>query len=155
MERSATCKSSFAKQIFYRGNYVGLQGWTFIPRGNGHPFVNPQGLTLSTVQKNGEANRGSSPLRANLIPMGQSSPPGAKFGPIGEVGSYGWTFSPTGDAILRGEDPLFVPLKGRVCSRLGMNEGANILRSPRFKKLHSGTDVKILDISAVTVYVVL
>jgi hypothetical protein len=26
MERSATCKSSFAKQIFYRGNYVGLQG---------------------------------------------------------------------------------------------------------------------------------
>jgi hypothetical protein len=67
------------------------QGWTFSPRGNVHPFVHPQGWTLSTVEKNRGANREfhsqgiTSPLGDKVQFWGTTSPWGSKFAPRGEV----------------------------------------------------------------------
>jgi hypothetical protein len=54
------------------------------PNGNIHPFIHPQGWTLSTVQKNGGGEQRISPPVGNFTPRGQNSPMGDNFAPGGQ-----------------------------------------------------------------------
>jgi hypothetical protein len=53
-------------------------GAKFVPRGDVHPSVHPQGWAHSSLWNNKGANRRSEPLGDNFIPKGKSPPLGAK-----------------------------------------------------------------------------